>query len=75
MTGSGRITLVVLNTGCEFVLAMRHNIGLGGVLRTIDVYPTHSEAAKYVAGRWRLNPAPQRLLRVSQRYLAWLRGG
>ena len=58
----------------EFVLAMRHGIGLGGLLSTIHVYPTHSEAAKYVAGRWRLNHTPERLLRLSRRYLAWLRG-
>ncbi len=57
----------------EFVLAMRHGIGLSGVLRTIHVYPTHSEAVKYVAGRWRLNHAPERLLRLSERYHAWMR--
>jgi pyruvate/2-oxoglutarate dehydrogenase complex dihydrolipoamide dehydrogenase (E3) component/uncharacterized membrane protein YdjX (TVP38/TMEM64 family) len=57
----------------EFVLAMRHGIGLSGVLRTIHVYPTHSEAVKYVAGRWRLNHTPERLLRLSERYHAWMR--
>jgi pyruvate/2-oxoglutarate dehydrogenase complex dihydrolipoamide dehydrogenase (E3) component/uncharacterized membrane protein YdjX (TVP38/TMEM64 family) len=57
----------------EFVLAMRHGIGLSGVLRTIHVYPTHSEAVKYVAGRWRLNHTPERLLHLSERYHAWMR--
>jgi pyruvate/2-oxoglutarate dehydrogenase complex dihydrolipoamide dehydrogenase (E3) component len=57
----------------EFTLAMRHGIGLSGLLRTIHAYPTHMEAAKYVAGRWRLQHTPMRLLRLSERYLAWIR--
>ncbi|ACR32757.1 FAD-dependent oxidoreductase [Burkholderia glumae] len=57
----------------EFALAMRHGIGLNGILRTIHVYPTHSEAAKYVAGRWKMDHAPQALLRLLGRYQAWMR--
>ncbi|AOJ58617.1 pyridine nucleotide-disulfide oxidoreductase (plasmid) [Burkholderia thailandensis] len=57
----------------EFVLAMRHGIGLNGILRTIHVYPTHSEAAKYVAGRWKMDHAPRPMLRLLARYHAWMR--
>lgn len=59
----------------EFVLAMRHGIGLNGILRTIHVYPTHSEAVKYVAGRWKMDHAPQSILRLVERYQAWMRRG
>jgi pyruvate/2-oxoglutarate dehydrogenase complex dihydrolipoamide dehydrogenase (E3) component/uncharacterized membrane protein YdjX (TVP38/TMEM64 family) len=58
----------------EFVLAMRHGIGLSGILRTIHVYPTYSEAAKYAAGQWKLSHAPQRVLRLLTRYHSWMRG-
>ncbi|TAM56014.1 MAG: pyridine nucleotide-disulfide oxidoreductase [Paraburkholderia sp.] len=57
----------------EFALAMQHGIGLNGVLRTIHVYPTHSEAAKYAAGKWKLSHASQRMLRLLGRYHAWRR--
>lgn len=59
----------------EFVLAMRNGIGLNKILGTIHVYPTHSEAVKYAAGQWKLNHAPQRILRLLARYHAWMRGG
>jgi pyruvate/2-oxoglutarate dehydrogenase complex dihydrolipoamide dehydrogenase (E3) component len=58
----------------EFVLAMRNGIGLNKILGTIHVYPTHSEAVKYAAGQWKLNHAPQRILRMLARYHAWMRG-
>lgn len=57
----------------EFVLAMRHGIGLNGILRTIHVYPTHSETVRYAAGRWKANHAPQPILRLLGRYQAWMR--
>ena len=37
----------------EFVLAMKHGIGLKKILGTIHTYPTWSEANKYAAGQWR----------------------
>jgi len=37
----------------EFVLAMKCNLGLNKILSTIHVYPTFSEANKYVAGQWK----------------------
>ena len=37
----------------EFVLAMKHGLGLNKILATIHTYPTFSEANKYAAGAWR----------------------
>ncbi|MBK8322474.1 MAG: FAD-dependent oxidoreductase [Betaproteobacteria bacterium] len=37
----------------EFVMAMRHGIGLNKVLGTIHTYPTLAEANKYAAGVWK----------------------
>ncbi|MDQ3286731.1 MAG: FAD-dependent oxidoreductase [Pseudomonadota bacterium] len=58
----------------EFVLAMKHGLGLNKLLGTIHIYPTMSEANKYVAGNWKRAHAPERLLRLSGRFLAWRRG-
>lgn len=57
----------------EFVLAMRHNLGLGKILGTIHVYPTWSESARFVAGNWRKAHAPERLLGWAERYHRWVR--
>ena len=58
----------------EFVAAMKHGIGLNAILATIHVYPTFSEANKYVSGQWKRAHAPERVLRWAQRYHAWMRG-
>jgi pyruvate/2-oxoglutarate dehydrogenase complex dihydrolipoamide dehydrogenase (E3) component/uncharacterized membrane protein YdjX (TVP38/TMEM64 family) len=58
----------------EFILAMRHGLGLNKLLGTIHVYPTFSEASKYAAGSWKRAHAPQRLLEWAGRYHAWRRG-
>jgi pyruvate/2-oxoglutarate dehydrogenase complex dihydrolipoamide dehydrogenase (E3) component/uncharacterized membrane protein YdjX (TVP38/TMEM64 family) len=78
--GSDRIlgaTLVGAHAGdliAELVLAMRHGIGLNGILRTIHAYPTLAEANKYAAGAWRR----ARVTRGQQAFLAafhdWSRG-
>ena len=57
----------------EFILAMRHGLGLNKILGTIHVYPTFSEACKYAAGAWKRAHAPQRLLEWVGRYHAWRR--
>ena len=59
----------------EFVLAMKHGIGLKGIFATIHSYPTLAETNKYVAGNWRKTHAPARALAFAERYLAWRRGG
>jgi pyruvate/2-oxoglutarate dehydrogenase complex dihydrolipoamide dehydrogenase (E3) component len=58
----------------EFVLAMRHGLGLNKILATIHTYPTWSEAGKYAAGEWKRSHAPARLLAWLERYHAWRRG-
>ena len=58
----------------EFVVAMRHNLGLNKILGTIHIYPTLAESNKYVAGQWKKAHAPERVLRWLKRYHAWRRG-
>jgi dihydrolipoamide dehydrogenase len=57
----------------EFVLAMRHGIGLNKILGTIHIYPTMAEANKYVAGAWKKAHAPQGLLARVEKFHAWMR--
>jgi len=57
----------------EFVLAMKHGIGLNKILGTIHTYPTMAEANKAVAGNWKRAHAPQRLLAWVERFHAWRR--
>ena len=57
----------------EFVLAMKHGLGLNKILGTIHSYPTLAEANKYAAGEWKRAHAPQRLLAWVARYHAWER--
>ena len=58
----------------EYVLAMKHGIGLNKILGTIHIYPTLAEANKYAAGAWKRAHQPERLLRWVARYHAWRRG-
>ncbi len=82
LTAPGRdkilgVTIVGEQAGdliAEFVLAMKHNIGLNKLLGTIHIYPTLSEANKYAAGVWKRNHAPEGLLRCVARYHEWRRG-
>jgi pyruvate/2-oxoglutarate dehydrogenase complex dihydrolipoamide dehydrogenase (E3) component/uncharacterized membrane protein YdjX (TVP38/TMEM64 family) len=57
----------------EFALAMRHRIGLNGILGTVHAYPTFAEANKYLAGNWKKAHAPERLLRWLERWQRWRR--
>jgi pyruvate/2-oxoglutarate dehydrogenase complex dihydrolipoamide dehydrogenase (E3) component/uncharacterized membrane protein YdjX (TVP38/TMEM64 family) len=59
----------------EFILAMRHGLGLNKILGTIHIYPTWAEANKYAAGNWKRAHAPQKVLEWVGRYHAWTRGG
>ncbi|NJI09220.1 FAD-dependent oxidoreductase [Aeromonas veronii] len=58
----------------EFVLAMRHRLGLGKILGTIHAYPTLMEGNKYVAGEWKWAHQPTRVLALLARYHRWRRG-
>ncbi len=57
----------------EFVLAMKHKLGLNKILGTIHTYPTMAEANKYAAGEWKRAHAPERILALLARYHAWKR--
>ncbi|MBL0560525.1 FAD-dependent oxidoreductase [Aeromonas hydrophila] len=70
-------TLVGTHAGeriAEFVLAMRHRLGLGKILATIHAYPTLMEGNKYLAGEWRRARQPATLLALLTRYHRWRRG-
>jgi len=62
------------NLVAEFVLAMKHGLGLNKILGTIHIYPTMMEANKYAAGNWKRAHAPQGALRLAERLFAWRRG-
>ena len=71
------VTIVGEHAGdllAEFVLAMKHGLGLNKILGTIHIYPTLAEANKYAAGEWKRAHAPQKLLVWLERYHAWKRG-
>ncbi|PWF44036.1 FAD-dependent oxidoreductase [Massilia glaciei] len=57
----------------EYVLAMKHGIGLNKILGTIHIYPTMAEANKFAAGQWKRAHAPQRLLAFAARFHRWRR--
>ena len=70
------VTIVAENAGemlPEFVLAMKHGLGLNKILGTIHAYPTWAEANKYAAGEWKRAHAPTRLLAWVERYHSWRR--
>jgi hypothetical protein len=58
----------------EYVLAMKHGLGLTKILGTIHTYPTMSEANKYAAVEWKRAHAPQKLLAWVKKYHDWRRG-
>ncbi len=58
----------------EYVLAMRHGLGLNKLLGTIHTYPTLSEANKYAAGEWKRAHQPHALLEWVRKFHSWRRG-
>ena len=71
------VTIVGEHAGdllAEFVLAMKHGLGLNKILGTIHIYPTLAEANKYAAGEWKRAHAPQQVLAWLERFHAWKRG-
>ena len=57
----------------EYVSAMKHGIGLNKILGTIHTYPTMAEANRFVAGNWKKNHAPKKLLKLAKKFHAWRR--
>ncbi|KKL73626.1 hypothetical protein LCGC14_2073010 [marine sediment metagenome] len=71
------VTIVGSHAGdiiAEYVLAMKHRLGLNKIMGTIHIYPTLAEANKYAAGVWKKAHAPKKLLSWTARYHAWMRG-
>ena len=58
----------------EYVLAMKHGLGLNKILGTIHIYPTLSESNKYVAGEWKRAHQPEKLLAWIEKFHTWRRG-
>ena len=70
------VTIVGYHAGdliAEYVLAMKHGLGLNKLLGTIHIYPTMAEANKYAAGIWKKDHAPTGLLKLIEKFHAWRR--
>jgi dihydrolipoamide dehydrogenase len=71
------VTVVGAHAGdliSEYILAMRHNLGLNKVMSTVHIYPTLAEANKYAAGEWKKVHKPKKLLEWVECYHTWMRG-
>jgi pyruvate/2-oxoglutarate dehydrogenase complex dihydrolipoamide dehydrogenase (E3) component/uncharacterized membrane protein YdjX (TVP38/TMEM64 family) len=71
------VTIVGEHSGellAEFVLAMKHGLGLNKILGTIHTYPTWAESNKYAAGEWKRAHTPERILAWVEKYHTWRRG-
>jgi pyruvate/2-oxoglutarate dehydrogenase complex dihydrolipoamide dehydrogenase (E3) component len=71
------VTMVGHHAGdliAEFVLAMKHKLGLNAILGTVHSYPTMAEANKYAAGVWRKAHSPAWVLRMLEGFHRWRRG-
>lgn len=72
------VTIVGSHAGdilAEFVLAMKHGLGLNKILGTIHTYPTFAEANKYAAGEWKKANKPEWLLKLLKSYHDYRRRG
>lgn len=71
------VTIVGEHAGdliAEYILAMRHGLGLNKILATIHIYPTLAEANKYAAGMWKKTHAPRWILAWLGRFHQWRLG-
>ncbi len=71
------VTIVGEHAGdliAEYVLAMKHGLGLNKILGTIHIYPTLSESNKYVAGEWKRAHQPVKVLEWVEKFHTWRRG-
>lgn len=70
------VTIVGAHAGdliVEYILAMKHNIGLNKIFGTIHIYPTLAEANKYAAGTWKKAHVPVFMMKVLEKFHAWRR--
>lgn len=71
------VTIVGEHAGdliAEYVLAMKHGLGLNKILGTIHIYPTLSESNKYAAGEWKRAHQPHKVLAWVEKFHTWRRG-
>jgi pyruvate/2-oxoglutarate dehydrogenase complex dihydrolipoamide dehydrogenase (E3) component/uncharacterized membrane protein YdjX (TVP38/TMEM64 family) len=71
------VTIVGAHAGdliAEYVLAMKHGLGLDGILSTIHTYPTLAEANKYAAGAWKRSTVTRGQWSFLAAFHAWRRG-
>jgi len=57
----------------EYVMAMKHGLGLNKILGTIHIYPTLAEANKFAAGEWKRAHIPHGLLSWVEKFHAFRR--
>lgn len=57
----------------EYVMAMKHGIGLNKIMGTIHIYPTLAEMNKYVAGEWKKSQKPEGLVELVAKFFRWQR--
>ena len=70
------VTIVGVHAGdllAEYVLAMKHGLGLNKIMGTIHTYPTLAESNKFVAGEWKRAHQPVKLLEYVKKYHDWRR--
>jgi pyruvate/2-oxoglutarate dehydrogenase complex dihydrolipoamide dehydrogenase (E3) component len=70
------VTIVGRHAGdliAEYILAMKHGIGMNKILGTIHIYPTLSEANKYVAGNWKKEHLPIFAIKILEKFHKWRR--
>lgn len=70
------VTIVGVHAGdllAEYVLAMKHGLGMNKILGTIHTYPTLSEANKYAAGEWKRAHQPHKILEWLGKFHTWRR--
>ncbi len=57
----------------EYILAIKHGLGLKKIQGTIHIYPTLAESNKYVAGEWQKAHAPVWLYPWLEKFHRWRR--
>ena len=70
------VTIVGVHAGdllAEYVLAMKHGLGMNKILGTIHTYPTLSESSKYAAGEWKRAHQPHKVLEWLGKFHTWRR--
>jgi len=71
------VTIVGEHAGdllAEYVLAMKHGLGLNKILGTIHTYPTLAEANKYAAGAWKRGTVTRGQWAFLAAFQGWQRG-